>query len=54
MLRMWGIPSGIPGEGIGRRCHTPCGQSRTGAADLKALPLPPAPLSLLAGWAGCC
>ena len=29
-----GIPSDIPGKGVGRKSHTPSGQSRTGAADI--------------------
>ena len=62
-----GIPSDIPGKGSGRKSHTPSGQSRTGAADLRASPPAAGPSSsrealqtagymnywLAGGWLGC-
>ena len=40
-----GIPSESRVRVSGGKFHTPSGQSGTGAADLKASPLPPAPLA---------
>ncbi len=40
-----GIPSDIPGEGIGRRFHTPLASSGLARRIQGLRPLPPAPLS---------